>query len=271
MIKGSFMKVKVVKTRKNELLLIPIGDLHIGDKAFNKESEVKLLSYIKWVKNNPNAYVLLLGDLINNATLESPSSPFQQNMNLQEQIDAVVNYFKPIKDRIVGAISGNHEQRLESYCGYNPTISICDRLGCYYFGYDGVVIFRLGCHGKRNSSRASFSFYMHHTTGGGSTIGGKINRADMLRRIICNCDGYLGAHNHMLGVVHTGIFKVNETTEKIEFLRQMVIDCGGYISYEDSYANQKQLPPLKLGSPKIRLLIKRDGKDNVHKDIHVSL
>jgi hypothetical protein len=268
------MKVKAIKSDKNEIFLIPIGDLHIGEKAFDKESEEKLLGYIDWIKKNKNSYVFLMGDLINCATLNSASNPFQQNMNLQEQIENVVNYFKPIKSQIIGAITGNHEERLEKYCGYNPTISICDRLGIYYFGYDGIVIFRLGCHGWRSTPRASFSIYFHHTTGGGTTIGGKMNRVDRLRNIVCDADAYCGAHNHLLGCVHTGVFKINETTEKVEFLRQMIIDTGGYISYENSYANMKQLPPLKLGSPKIRLLIKRnekEGKDVVRKDIHVSL
>lgn len=92
--------------------------------------------------------------------------------------------------------------------------------------------------------------------------------------VVHNC----GAHNHMLGCVHTGIFRINQTTEKVEWLRQMIIDTGGYLNYEGSYANMKQLPPLKLGSPKIRMLVKRntlrkDGKkkDIIKKDIHVSL
>lgn len=267
------MKVRVIKSRFNELFLIPIGDLHVGDKAFNEESENKLLGYIKWVKNQNNAYVVLMGDLINDATLDSPSNPFQQNMNLNEQIETVVNYFKPIKNKIIGSITGNHCERLEKYCGYNPNISICDRLGIFYFGYDGIIIFRMGCHGKNGMKhpRASFTGYIHHSTGGGATVGGKMNRVEMLRRVVCDADFYASGHNHMLGCVHTGIFKINPTTEKVEWLRQMIVDTGGYLNYEDSYANMKQLPPVKLGSPKIRLFIKRDGKDNVHKDIHVSL
>ena len=265
------MKVIESKTKFNDFYTIPLNDFHIGDKCFNSNSEEKLLGYIDWIKHTRNSNSILLGDLINCATIESPSSPFQQNMNLQDQIETVVNYLKPIKDKIIGAVSGNHEARLEPYCGYNPTISICDRLGIKYLGYDGIMILRLGCHGPRNSPRASFSSYCHHTTGGGSTVGGKINRVEMLRRIVCDADTYIGAHNHMLGCIHTGIFRINPTTSKVEWLRQMIIDSGGYLNYEDSYANQKQMPPTKLGSPRIHFIIKRNGKDEVHKDIHVSI
>jgi hypothetical protein len=268
------MNVKSIKTRFNEVFLIPMGDLHIGDKSFNSESERKLQGYIDWVKEKPNAFVFLMGDILNDATVDSASSPFQQNMDLKEQIDYATKLFRPIKHKIIGAISGNHEQRLEKYSGYNPTIALCDRLGIFYYGYDGIVIFRLGCHNgkcKDKSPRASFVGYFHHTTGGGATVGGKMNRVEKLRDVIVDADFYCGAHNHMLGCVHSGIFRINETTEQVEFIRQMLIDCGGYLNYDGSYANMKMLPPVKLGSPKIRMLIKRSGKDEVKKDIHVSL
>jgi len=272
------MKIQVLKTNRNHIYVVPLGDLHVGSLHFTKKSEEKLRGYVKWIKNTPGAYTVLMGDLINCATLGSPSNPFEQNMDLSEQIETVVELLKPIKHKILGAISGNHESRLEGYAGYNPTISICDRLGVYYLGYDGVIIFRLGCHsskkGKQRNPRATFSGYFHHTTGGGSTIGGKINRVDKLRDIVVDADFYCGAHNHLLGCVHTAVRRINPTKGTVDELRQMIIDTGGYLSYDGSYANKKQLPPLKLGSPRIRLAVKRkksNGKEIVTKDIHVSL
>ena len=98
------MKVKSIKSRFNEVFLIPIGDLHIGDKAFNSESEKKVQGYIDWVKSKPNAFVILMGDILNDATIDSASSPFQQNMTLAEQLDYATKLFKPIKGKIIGAI-----------------------------------------------------------------------------------------------------------------------------------------------------------------------
>jgi hypothetical protein len=276
--KGIKMQIKAYKFDQNDINIVPLGDFHIGDKAFTKDSRKKLIGYIHYIKKNKNAYAFLMGDLINNATLNSPSSPFQQNLNMNEQVDYVIELLKPIKDKILGAITGNHENRLERYAGYNPTISICDRLGIYYFGYSGVVIFRLGCRksGKTKGEcpRASFVGYFHHTTGGGSTVGGKINRADKLKNLICNADFYAGAHNHQLSCSHDVIFRVNETAEKIEELRQMKITTGGYLEFNESYVESSMMPPVKLGSPRIHLFVKQIGKGktaDVKKDIHVSL
>ncbi len=267
------MRCNSYKFKASDIYLYPIGDIHIGDKSFNKTSLGKLKGYINWIKKTPNAYAFLMGDIVNCATLNSPSSPFAQDMDLSDQIKLAVKLFEPIKHKILGAIDGNHENRLRVYSGYSPTISICERLGIQYFGESAVLLLRLGCHSGKNkdkSPRATFVVYAHHTVGGGSTPGGKMNRVDKLRQIVCNADIYLGSHNHALGCFHTIVYRVNPTTEKIEELRQMLVDCGGYLSYRGSYAETRQLPPLKIGSPRIHFIIKRN-KNEVKKDIHVSL
>jgi hypothetical protein len=265
------MECKSYKFKENAIDLIPIGDIHMGDKAFTEESLRKLKGYIDYIKNHSNAYCFLMGDLCNCATLDSKSSPFCQNMDVNAQIKAIVDIFKPIKKKILGAIDGNHELRLERYCGYSPTISICERLEIPYFKNSAVIIFRLCCHGPRDVSRTSFSGFFHHTTGGGATMGSKINKPEALRGLVGNCDFYCGAHNHSMITGHTIIFKVNETTEKIEQLRQIILTTGGYLQFDNSYVEEKMLPPMKIGSPKISLITKQHNHNEVHKDIHVSL
>jgi len=268
-----YMEIKSYEFKFSDIYLVPIGDVHMGDEAFTKESRKKLEGYIDWVKKTRNAYIVLMGDLINVATLTSPTSPFKQNMNMTTQIENIVKLFTPVKDKILGVITGNHEQRLEKSCGYNPTITICDRLGLnngQYLGASGVIVFSLH---DRN-----FTGYFHHTTGGGNTIGGKMNRASKLREIIPNCDFYAGAHNHMLGCVHSQVYSIAHSTKsreyRIEPIRQMIIDTGGYLDYPDSYAEQMMLSPVKMGSPRIHLFTKEKITDSSvinEKDIHVSI
>jgi hypothetical protein len=265
------MKIKEYKTKFNDIYVIVISDCHIGDKGFNKNSEKKLLGYINWVKKTKNAFVVLNGDILNVATRESKSSPFEQNMDLSEQIDKAVKLFSPIREQIVGAIDGNHENRISDFTGYSPTISICERLGISYLGDSAIYVFRLGCHGKNQAPRSSFTMYAHHTTGGGRSIGTKMNRVAMLRDIVANCDVYCGSHNHMLGVVHGVTQIVNSTTGKVETVRQLLVDSGGYLDWNDSYAERGMLAPLRIGSPRIHFIIKRGAKDEIKKDVHISI
>ena len=279
------MEIITKSFASNSIHLYPIGDIHIGDKAFGKESKKKLAGYIKWIKKTPNAYVVLMGDIVNCATLNSPSSPFAQDMDLTDQIKTAVGYFKPIKDKILGAIDGNHEQRLSKYAGYSPTISICERLNIKYLKSSAVVIFRLGCHKNNKKSnqtldspRASFAGYFHHTTGGGSTAGGKLNRVAKLTEIVADADFYCGGHNHALGVYPAVVKVIDRTQARVETLRQMLVLCGGYLEWDGSYPEDKQMQPLKLGSPRINMFIKRKHRADkyaneldVVKDIHVSI
>jgi len=182
---------------------------------------------------------------------------------------------KPIKNKILGAIDGNHEQRLSDFSGYSPVISICERLGIDYMKDSALYILRMGCHSKRDSPRASFTLYSHHTTGGGGrTVGSKINRVEAMREIVANADCYCGSHNHQLGAMPAVTQMVNTTSGGIELVRQMLVDCGGYLEWNNTYAERQMLAPVKLGSPRIHLIIERKqdkGEELIHKDIHVSL
>jgi hypothetical protein len=269
------MKVKEFRTKFNDIYIYPLGDIHIGDKGFTKESERKLKGYVDFIKTTPNAFAILQGDLLNCATRVSKSSPFEQNMDLKDQIEMAVDILKPIKNKILGAIDGNHEQRLSDFAGYSPTISICERLGIDYMKDSALYIIRMACHSQKGIPRTSFTLYSHHTTGGnGRTVGSKINRVEVMREIVANADVYCGSHNHQLAAVPAVTQMINQTEGKIEIVRQMLVDCGGYLEWDSTYAERMMLPPLKLGSPRVHLIVKRETKDGIeetHKDCHVSL
>jgi len=110
-----------------------------------------------------------------------------------------------------------------------------------------------------------------NSTGGGRSIGSKMNRVALLREIVANCDCYVSSHNHMLGVVHGVTQIVNSTTGKIETVRQLLIDSGGYLEWDESYAERNMLPPLRIGSPRIHFILKRGTNDEIKKDVHVSI
>jgi len=241
--------------------VLPISDIHIGDKAFEGEGYELLCKNLEWVQKEPNARVFLNGDVLNVATRISASSPFEQSMTLQEQISFAVKLFQPIADqgKIVGAIDGNHCLRLKDFVGYSPMTPICHQLQIPYYQNSAVMVFIVG-----KGRGIAYSMYMHHTTGGGATPGGKMNRVDKLRQLVSNCDAYIGSHNHQLGVMPVTTRTVDIIHKRIVVQRQVLIDSGSYLGWNNTYAEAKMLPPSKIGSPRIRI----DGK---RKDIHVSV
>jgi hypothetical protein len=244
--------------------LIPIGDLHLGDKAFSKRSLEKLKGYVKWVKERSNARVILMGDIFNTATRVSKTSPFEQT---EDEEEWAYKLFSPIKDKIICVIDGNHEWRLIDFANYSILNSFAKRLGIKYAGISAVVNFKINKR-KRGTIggvwREQYLIYAHHTRGGGALVGSKMNRVDKLRIMVANADVYLGAHNHQLGVMPVSVGIIDVRHKRVNYPKQWLVDCGSYLDWENSYAEKDQMPPVKLGSPRIRF-------DSLKHDCHISL
>lgn len=245
--------------------IVPIGDIHAGDPSFTEKQQSRLKQMINFVAAHENARVILMGDLVNVATRASKTAPWNQT---EGEENIIIKLFTPIKEKIITAIEGNHEMRLLDYANYSITQSICRALQIPYGGLSCVVNVKVRTVGraeqKRGAFRQNYTFYCHHTTGGGSTIGGKINRVEKLRQMVVNADVYLGGHSHLLAASPVACAYVDSSHKKVEFKDQWVVDCGGYLEWSNSYAEAKEYPPNKLGSPIIEL------QGRVHK-IKVSL
>jgi hypothetical protein len=257
-------------TNANKCYLICIGDLHFADNAFRAESYKKLKGYIEWVKNTPEAKVVLGGDMFNVAGRNSKTSPFEQRMSVKEEIDEICSLLDPIKDRIVGAIEGNHEHRAKNDYDIDLTAVLCSRLNIPYMGMSGVIAFKVGKINRKKGTKTGGNYrytyygYFHHTTGGGGSIGGALNRAEKLANIVEGCDFYCGFHSHKLSHAKMSMFKPNPDAKKVDERTIDFITCGGYLAYEGSYAERGMMRPVKLGSPRIRF-------SGTKHDVHISI
>lgn len=243
--------------------VIPIGDLHIGDKAFKGEGERKLRGYLDWVKEHPNALIFLNGDIFNVGSRISATSPFEQDA---DEYLLAETLFEPYADRIIGATDGNHEARMMDMFGVSPTALLCAHLKIPYCKWSACVRLKVGLRNDvktQNRYNQSYNLYFHHTTGGGGTLGSKMNRVVKLRDIIEGIDVYFGSHNHQLGAMPQDVCYPQQSGG-VGKRRIWYVDCGSYLAWEDSYAEKMMLAPTKLGSPRVRF------SGTTH-DVHVSL
>ncbi len=260
------MRLIEVKDYRRKVYLIPFGDLHLGSPYIDAE---KIDGYLEWIKKN-KAYVFLMGDLFDIATLDSATEVWGQQMSINNAIKVLVEKFTPIKKQIIGAIIGNHEDRLIRYSNFNPVQTLCDMLEVPYCNYSAVLRFRVGGHtnSKLNivSPTVEYVFYAHHTTGGGATIGGKLNRIVKLNAIFAGADAYLGGHNHAKALGEESVFYLSKNGRgeaKLLQKKVMYIDTGSFTTYENSYAEKQMLGPNHTGAVRIRMSGSR-------KDLHVS-
>ena len=101
---------EMVKHKFDEpIIIFPISDVHYGAlEHMNKQ----WTDFCKMVENTPNAYVILGGDLVNNNVRTCGFiNPYDELVRPREQKKKMVEYLTPIKDRILCAVSGNHEAR----------------------------------------------------------------------------------------------------------------------------------------------------------------
>ena len=148
--------MKVIKVDlPRELAQVEIhtfADEHIGDE----HSDIKrVLSRIDYVKNNPNAYCILNGDIVDNATRTSIGDIYTQVFNPMEQLKRAVDLFAPIKDKILCITHGNHENRSYKKEGLNISSLIATQLGLAdkYTPTSAVVFVRVGNGGAHMHNR----------------------------------------------------------------------------------------------------------------------
>lgn len=126
--------MKIVRVNLNEernekvgdITIIPIADLHIGDR----NSNTKLIKEtIERIKDEPNTYCIINGDLCNMALKDSKSDVYSDSLSPMEQILEVIKLLEPIKDKILIMSTGNHEDRTQKNTNVDVIRLVARELG----------------------------------------------------------------------------------------------------------------------------------------------
>ena len=241
---------------------LPIGDIHWGDKAFKQHGRAKLLGNLEWLREHQDhAFGVLMGDIYNVAGRDTKTSPWESDPN---EYDEATEFFAPFADLFKGAIRGNHENRMRNAYGLDPLKTFCKQLGIPYMGASALLRIQVGARPDANSFWQSHYMAVHHTTGGGGTLGNALNSVAKLEKVIAGCDVYAGGHNHQLV---TGVRQTYVPMPSGPVMRKVhYVSCGSYLDYANSYAEDGMMSPGKLGSPRIRFNGLRDRHD-----VHISI
>ena len=185
------------------------ADLHIGD---NHCDILGIKNRIEAVKNNKNAYCILNGDIINNATKTSVSDSYAEELSPMEQIERFVEIFEPIKNKIIAITSGNHENRTYNKEGIDITQICAKQMGLEdRYSKTGAIIFlRIGDKkGKTHKDQqVCYMIYSTHGSGGGRKEGAKaIRLADMSN--IIDADIYIHSHTHLPMVIKEAYYRTD--------------------------------------------------------------
>ncbi len=260
------MIVTTVDIKEDHGYLIPIGDLHRGDRHLTSRGLTKLQGYLDWVMARPNAYVFLMGDILNVASRSSKTNPFESESGDDEYAKSV-KLFKPYASRIIGCITGNHESRMYKEFGFNPLQPFCNELGIPFGGFSSAIRLRVGRQKERGGSQRFYQTYWgfaHHGNGGGGTLGAALNKKVKLQEIVHGMDFYMAGHDHQLVTGTRNILLPKD--DNIVHQRVHYIDTGSFLDWDGSYAEEAAMAISKQGSARLRF----DGRRH-HHDLHVSI
>lgn len=229
-----------------------LSDLHLGDRHCDYKS---ILSRVTEIENNPNAYVILNGDLINNATTQSISDTYGENLSPMEQLKQATDLFKPIKEKILAITSGNHENRTYRTDGIDLTEIMARELGIGdRYAPESVTLFlRLGDKaGKTHKGQqVCYTLFITHGSGGGRREGGKINRLVDLASII-DVDIYIHSHTHLPAVLKQAFFRADSQNSSVAKVDKLFVNTNAWLNY-GGYGEAHGYKPASTHAPIIYL------------------
>ena len=181
-----FLPIKIrldEKEYRDGITVVPLGDVHYGSREFN---EVRWHSAIKRVQDDPNCYAVLVGDMIDNGVKSSVSNVYEQVCSPRVQKEWLAEELKPIRDKILAAVGGNHERRSAKEVDDDPLYDVLVRLGLEDKYRPNIAFLSVAfCAStvdrqrktERKIARTTYVFAITHGAGGGmyaTSVGGRL-------------------------------------------------------------------------------------------------
>jgi hypothetical protein len=242
-----------------ELLLFPISDIHYGNPLFSQRHLDKQLQYIE---ETPNAFTILNGDLCESTLKTSKGDIYRQVGTPQQQRDWVIKKLLPIKDKILGISTGNHENRIYEETGIDISLDIASALSVPYRPEGILIKVSFGQGNNRTANRPySYFIYATHGYGGARTKSAKAVKVERLATWI-HADCYIMAHDHVVNVAPDVYLIPDNRTHvdqetgfmigKVSAHRKLLVKSNAYLKW-GGYSELKGFPPVDLECPTIKL------------------
>jgi predicted phosphodiesterase len=234
-----------------DLTIVPISDVHIGAaEQMWKEWE----SFCKRVLSNPNIYITLGGDLINNGTRSSVSNLFEETMRPRDQKRLMVEMLTPIRDRILCAVSGNHERRSGKDADDDPTYDILCKLDIENLYRENIAFVKIQMGEQKSNGKhnPTYMLVVTHGAGGGALTGGAVNRNERFGYAIDGADVLIVGHTHKPFITQPAKIFIDKFNNQVSVKPFKVVSSTSWLQY-GGYAAQKMLSPTSHAPQTITL------------------
>lgn len=244
-----------------ELLLAPISDPHYGNPLY---SEKHFARQIKMIQEIRNMFTILNGDLCESTIKTSKGDIFKQVGTPQKQRDDIIKKLKPIRHKILGMTTGNHENRIYKETGIDISKDIAKALKIPYRPEGMLIKISFGDNNNYTTGRPyTYFVYFTHGYGGARTKPAKAIKVERVGTWI-DADCYIMSHDHVVNVAPDIYLKPDPRTHKeiddnefewdvgrITAYRKMLVKSNAYLKW-GGYAEMGGFPPTDLETPIIK-------------------
>jgi len=256
------------------------GDMHSDTEEFERD---RFKEFINETQKMPNSYYIGMGDYNDFASTSEKRGIESANVHdttrilldkLAQQSNAgVAKLLWPIKDRLIGLISGNHIWKYDD--GKLSDEDLAERLSTKSLGYLCVLNIRFKFSNRGGTTKGSGSFrtitmFLCHGKGGGRLLGTSLNKIIQMSEIIPGCDIYVQGHDHQLFAVPKTILSVvtgRNTANHLKEKKQYFVRSGsfmkGYVPNTSNYSTTGLMKPATLGGATIQVSFKRSDKTGI--------
>ncbi len=218
---------------KEQLTLYPLSCLHLGAA----QCDYKFIKgWIEEIKADKEARWVYLGDGGECVTKLSKGDIYSQLLSPTEQIDALVDLLKPIRDKGTFLVRGNHGHRFFKEVGVEFDKVLAEALQLPFAGPAAWLAMDVG--------RVSYDCFFHHGKDSGVGLQTKITAAENFARFT-DADALFTAHSHIAVDLPPAVllYADRESGGVGSKLRRQFI-CGSAYDSRSGYATEKGYPPL---------------------------
>ena len=238
---------------RSDITIYPISDVHLGAaEHMTREWEVVCQRVVK----EPNSDLVLGGDLLNNCTRSSISNIYEETLRPRQAKAIMVKMLEPLRDKILCAVSGNHERRNRDVDN-DITYDIMCKLDLEWVYRENIAFVKIQMGKPRGDGKKNPTYVLTvvHGSGGGLT-GGTVNKNERFGYVLDGADALIVGHTHKPYVTQPSKIKIDAQNNRASIKPFKVVSMTSWLGYS-AYAAQKMLLPTSHAPQTITLCGKR--------------
>lgn len=234
-----------------DIEIYPISDVHLGCAEHLAD---EWNAFCDEIVDKPNAYIILGGDLINNATRSSVSNIFEEVMRPRDQKKRMTEMLEPLRDKILCAVPGNHEKRSGKDADDDPIYDIMCKLDLEELYREQIAFLKLSFGDSHQGTKLNpiYSIAVTHGSGGGALTGGVVNKAERFGYVIDNIDCLVLGHSHKPFTTSPAKLSVDVYKGVVNVKPFKVVSMTSWMTY-GGYAAGKMLNPASFNPQIIKI------------------